>query len=247
MVDPLPRPIVARGKKRGHPTPKRCFEDFWAAVCQRNARLPEAEAIQRGYRGMLAVLERTFYPNFVFKGRHRSTSSLERGALVDSQVSYYITRGAFPAGCDLDPYAQRVIDFLRESDYEPRAAQVRLYDEDTHIYTFADIVGVHKPTGKLFLAELKTGFDAGYRASCPPHSTMSHPLGDISGGTSLSNQHHLQLGMMADIAVRKYGVNPKWGGRAFVLLVNASGVTIRPLKAWYQQNKGDILDTLAKN
>jgi len=219
------------------------FDTFLRKVRARDEALPDRAAAQANFRGLLGALKGSFYPHYIHVMRGRSSSSLERGSEVDAQIYHFVTHGTWPPGlARVDPYAQAAMDALTAAEYTPLAAQVRLYDESTRITTYADIMGVHAKSGKIFLAELKTGFEAGYYVGSPTQRMLEPPLQDIRA--SCASQHHLQVGMMADICERKYGLDPKWGDRCFVLLVNRKGARIIPLKPWFRARKQEIVAKL---
>lgn len=234
-------PLVARlGAKR---TKTDVWASFMQAVRLRNEALPLDVGVRQGFRGLLDGLRDTFYPQYVHVKRGRSSSSLERGCAVDDHVSYFVKHGCWPTTVKVDPYAVAAIGALLNDGYRPLATQVRLYDESTKVSTYADIMGIHVASGKIFLAELKTGFEVGYHSACPSQPTMEPPLVDISAASA--NQHQLQVGIMAEFCVKNYGVNPKWNARCFVLLVNRKGVRFIPLKAWFRNHRDTIMEKLS--
>lgn len=139
---------------------------------------------QRGNRssrkGLIPTLKSYYYPQGhpslekkrkkYQKGRVKKGSNSQVGTTVDNQICQYIKSEfkKYPK----HKFAKALLEFWKEHDQVPIAAQVPVYIEKFQCITQADVI-TRSPDGQLWVNEIKTGYP---RSGYVKKGTFNHLL-----------------------------------------------------------------------
>lgn len=179
-------------------------------------------------RGLLPSLQRHFYPHYTHKKRKRCSSNTNIGTIIDEQMQAFVAAGRRLA-YGYHPFSLKLVRCFQQHRLQLLATQVPLFDVRQRILTYIDAVGLDYNTNPPtpFLADFKTGYDAGYHAKC---GSLLEPFEGIAN--NLKNHHHLQLAW--EIAVAAQPPYSTVFPHAYILRVNHTDKDVKKisLPAW---------------
>lgn len=189
--------------------------------------------------GMLDRMLETFglekNPVYLSGKKGYTSSSSDIGALVHKQLE-----DAARGQVVVQPHSFTVAigDFLRARQWYVIAAEVPLVVPHLKMFTRIDLMLFDLRANEVILAELKTGYDTGYRARLvSQRAHLGLPPKDVFD--SHHARTHLQLAWMYWAFNSKFAV-PKL--RSIVLLVNSRGVRVEKMAQWAKRNTKVIHD-----
>lgn len=113
-------------------------------------------------KGLISCLSHHYYPNTTRSKnksrRKKKGSNMKQGITVDNQICMYIKSGfeKYPK----HRMARSLVEYWKENDHVPVAAQVPVYIAKFKCVTQADVI-TRSPDGQLWVNEIKTGYPTG--------------------------------------------------------------------------------------
>jgi len=184
------------------------------------------------YRGCLDKLLDVFTINGSKNKKYNThtTSSTDRGILVDQEIQLYAVLGnIIPSDMKFNSFTLELIKYWRKNNIEIKLAQYFACDGNLKLFSHIDCIGEHRETGETYLYEIKTGYDHNYKEG---NNKMEFPFND--NDDSDYHVHQLQLFLYWIFIIGYYDHVPNY---AQVLKINAtSGLEVIPLKTEWSSN-----------
>lgn len=170
--------------------------------------------------GLTAQLETVFYPFSARKSTGGARSGgASRGNQVGAEIDRLVNQGLVPGGsgpssaatlAGAHKYTLKTLQYLKDHQLQPFAAEMIVYDEKIGIATPIDIVCVDLACKDLqrniVMVELKTGFDLNYEAADGFfHSPFVKDSLLLTTTDSHKNKHQLQALVEHMLVTKNYG------------------------------------------
>jgi hypothetical protein len=173
---------------------------------------------------------------------------------VDAQLTKLINAGPAAMKKQLHVYrlTKMVLSGLHERGLEPVMAQRCVISERHRLGTAADIVCFSKAENRVFLVELKCGFDSGRTAAAVHNGKACKMRAPLSGASDCNVHRHLsQLAVTHHLFVKEQDTLQKLGDlgverevKGLLMYANDDGVEFFDLGPWWEKRAGKVLDCL---
>ncbi len=163
--------------------------------------------------------------------------------MKQNQVQLTLSMKKEIAAITRSPVHPHLLDFWRLAQlyqWKPIKCQDPVSDPSLNVRTCADCVVEGKDREDSIL-EVKLGFHGSYYKKHTPV-----PMKAIGLNDSLANQHHLQLGMTAELYRRTHPTRNVSETNHYILRFHDEGVEMIPLASWFRNQKHVIVQQFKK-